>query len=215
MPETLKARSPDPVTVRAIAKVYRSLLERRDFLLYAGIVTTCYSGLFAWLSSASFILQDLYGLTPLAFAFYFMPSAVGYLIGTSIASRIVSRIGIVRTIGIGAVALLAGGLAMVLSLWLAHTSVYSVVLPAALYIIGLGLTFPQAMAGGLTPFPDRAGAASSLLGFIPQLLAGISGATVVALLGGTAWPLAIALTLMGALTLLFWLMSRRLPTHIS
>ena len=90
-----------------------------------------------------------------------------------------------------------------------------VVLPAALYIVGLGLTFPQAMAGGLTPFPERAGAASSLLGFIPQFLAGFAGVTVVALLDKTAWPLAIALTAMGALTLMFWLMARRIPAHFA
>ncbi|MDT3684888.1 MAG: multidrug effflux MFS transporter [Pseudorhodoplanes sp.] len=215
LPETLKYPAPDPVTPRAMLKVYRSLLDRRDFLLYAGIAAACYSGLFAWLSSASFILQDIYGLTPLVFAFYFLPSAVGFLIGTSIASRIVSRIGIERTIGIGAAVLVAGGLAMMLSLTFAQTSAFSVVFPAALYIIGLGLTWPQALAGGLTPFPDRAGAASSLLGVIPQSFAAVAGVTVVALLDKTAWPLAIALTLTGALTLLFWLMSRRLPTHIA
>jgi len=213
LPETLKYPAPEPVTVRAMVAIYRSLLKRRDFLLYAGIVAACYSGLFAWLSSASFILQNIYGLTPLAFAFYFLPSAVGYLIGTSIASRIVSRIGIARTIGIGAVALLGGGLAMIVTLTFAEAAALSVVFPASLYIIGLGLTFPQAMAGGLTPFPDRAGAASSLLGFIPQVFAGLAGVTVVAMLDATAWPLAIALTVMGALTLLFWLMARRLPAQ--
>jgi DHA1 family bicyclomycin/chloramphenicol resistance-like MFS transporter len=203
------------VTVRTMLKVYRSLLKRRDFLLYAGLVAACYSGLFAWLSSASFILQDIYGLTPLAFAFYFLPSAVGFFIGTSIASRIVSRIGIVRTIGFGALALLAGGIAMLVTIAVAPGSALSVVLPASLYIIGLGLTFPQAMAGGLTPFPDRAGAASSLLGFIPQFFAGIAGVTVVAVLDKTAWPLAIALTVMGVLALVFWLMVRRIPAHIA
>jgi DHA1 family bicyclomycin/chloramphenicol resistance-like MFS transporter len=71
------------------------------------------------------------------------------------------------------------------------------------------------MAGGLTPFPERAGAASSLLGFIPQLFAGLAGATVVAMLDNTAWPLAIALTAMGVLTTLFWLMTRRMPAQIA
>lgn len=214
LPETLKYPAPEPVTMRAMAAIYRSLLKRRDFLLYAGIVAACYAGLFAWLSSASFILQDIYGVTPLAFAFYFLPSAVGFLIGTSIASRIVSRIGIQRTIGFGATALLGGGVAMILALLFAPASIFAVVLPASLYIVGLGLTFPQAMAGGLTPFPDRAGAASSLLGFIPQIFAGVAGVSVVALLDRTAWPLAIALAIMGAVTLLFWLMSRRLPPQI-
>jgi DHA1 family bicyclomycin/chloramphenicol resistance-like MFS transporter len=211
LPETLKFPAPEPVSLRSMLIAYRSLLARREFLVYAGIVSACYSGLFAWLSSASFILQDIYGLSPLGFAVYFLPSAVGYLVGTSIASRIVSRIGIRRTIGFGAAALLSGGVAMIVALSVAGASVLAVVLPTALYIVGLGLTFPQAMAGGLTPFPERAGAASSLLGFIPQFFAVTAGVTVVALLDRTAWPLALALTVMGALTLLFWLMARRIP----
>lgn len=211
LPETLKFPAPEPVSLRSMLIAYRSLLARREFLVYAGIVGACYSGLFAWLSSASFILQDIYGLSPLGFAVYFLPSAVGYLVGTSIASRIVSRIGIRRTIGFGAAALLSGGIAMIVALSVAGASVLAVVLPTALYIVGLGLTFPQAMAGGLTPFPERAGAASSLLGFIPQFFAVMAGVTVVALLDRTAWPLALALTVMGALTLLFWLMARRIP----
>ncbi len=212
LPETLKARAPERVTLRSMLRIYGSILRRRDFLLYAGIVASCYTGLFAWLSSASFILQDIYGLTPLAFAIAFLPSAFGYLTGTYIASRIVSRLGIDRTIGFGAAALLGGGLTMLITLTLASSSsVLSVVLPMSLYTIGLGLTFPQGMAGGLSPFPDRAGAASSLLGFIPQFFAVVAGVTVVALLDTTAWPLAIAVTAMGALTLLFWLLSRRIP----
>lgn len=214
LPETLKARSPDPVSVRSILRVYRSLLARRDFVLYAGMVAACYTGLFAWLSSASFILQDIYGLTPFTFALVFLPSALGFLVGTSIASRIVSRIGIERTIGFGAAALLGGGVAMILALALMGSSLFSVVLPMSLYTIGLGLTFPQAMAGGLSPFPDRAGAASSVLGFIPQFFAVAAGVIVVAMLDQTAWPLAVAVTLMGALTLLFWLMLRRIPAGI-
>jgi len=215
LPETLKYPAPEPLSARAILATYRALLKRRDFLLYAGISAACYSGLFAWLSSASFILQNIYGLTPLAFAVYFMPSAVGYLVGTFLASRIVSHIGIARTIGIGAVALLAGGLGMIAALALAPSSIMSVVLPVSIYIVGLGLTFPQAMAGGLTPFPDRAGAASSLLGFIPQIFASLAGAVVVAMLDMTAWPLAIALTGMGGLSLLFWLMSRRPSSDVT
>ena len=52
----------------------------------------------------------------------------------------------------------------------------------------------QSMAGALSPFPDRAGAASSLLGFTRQMV----GATVAILVGvfadGTALPMAVAIS---------------------
>ncbi len=214
LPETLKYPAPEKVSVRATLRIFRDLLQHRSFLLYAGMTTACYTGLFAWLSSASFILQDIYGLTPLAFAFMFLPSASGFLIGTFAASRVVSRIGLDRTIGFGAAALLSGGVLMLIMLSITNSPLFAIVLPMSIYTIGLGLTFPQAMAGGLSPFPERAGAASSLLGFIPQFFAAIAGISIVAMLAKTAWPLASMITCMGALTMLFWLMSRRKPKAV-
>jgi DHA1 family bicyclomycin/chloramphenicol resistance-like MFS transporter len=72
----------------------------------------------------------------------------------------------------------------------------------------MGMTLAQAQAGALMPYPDRAGAASSLLGFITQTSSAIVGAILGHTLGLTAWPLAIAMLLAGALSLLLWIFSR-------
>jgi DHA1 family bicyclomycin/chloramphenicol resistance-like MFS transporter len=64
------------------------------------------------------------------------------------------------------------------------------------------------MAGGMSPFPDRAGAASSLIGFVQQTSAAIAGAVVGHTLGGTAWPLAVAVAMLGSARLLVWAISR-------
>ena len=53
----------------------------------------------------------------------------------------------------------------------------------------------------MTPFPERAGAASALLGFVQQSVAALCGAVVGALLGANAWPLAAAVAAMGCATL--------------
>jgi len=44
--------------------------------------------------------------------------------------------------------------------------------------VGIGLCFPNALAGALAPYPDRAGAASSLLGFTQMAMASAVGALV-------------------------------------
>ena len=62
----------------------------------------------------------------------------------------------------------------------------------------------QAQAGALLPFPDRAGAASSLLGFVTQTMSAVVGAILGHALGMTAWPLAIAMLIAGGLSLLLW-----------
>jgi MFS transporter, DHA1 family, multidrug resistance protein len=204
LPETLQNRVTEPVSVASMLRTYRSLLGHRSLALYVGIVSASYAGLFCWLSSAAFILQDFYGLSPVGFAAIFTLGSLGFMTGASIATRLVGRLGLERTIGLGAVVMLAGGLVMMLILALELRSAAALVLPMALYLVGLGLTFPQAMAGGMTPFPERAGAASSVLGFVSQLAAAVIGALVVAMLDRTAWPLALSVTAMGVLTLLFW-----------
>jgi DHA1 family bicyclomycin/chloramphenicol resistance-like MFS transporter len=70
------------------------------------------------------------------------------------------------------------------------------------------MVLPQSIAGAMQPFPERAGAASSLFGFVQQSAAAISGAVVGWLLGSSAWPLAGALAILGCLTLLLWFATR-------
>jgi len=84
------------------------------------------------------------------------------------------------------------------------------VLPMAIYLAGLGMVLPQAIAGAMTPFPERAGAASALLGFVQQTVAALCGAIVGYFLGQSAWPLATGVALMGCASLLLWLSTRAL-----
>jgi DHA1 family bicyclomycin/chloramphenicol resistance-like MFS transporter len=218
LPETLRARAAEPLSFAATFRAYRAFLRNRWFLAHLAIGTASIAGLFAWLSGASFVLQDLYGLSPMAFAIAFMLGSGGYLVGTWTAARIVTRVGLDRTIGIGSLALALGGLGMIVSPALAWTSAAALVLPITIYLFGLGLVLPQTMAGALTPFPDRAGAASSLVGFTQQMSGAFIGAVVGQLLGQSAWPLSLGVATMGCLALALWTLTRGLrageaPVH--
>jgi MFS transporter, DHA1 family, multidrug resistance protein len=208
LPETLKRRAPEPVSLLSTVHVYRTFMKNGAFVSHLGIVTCSFMGLFAWISGASFVLQDLYGLSALEFGVAFALGSAGYMLGTVLAAGIVSRIGIDRTIGVGALGLAMGGLAMVAAVTLGLTTAASLVLPAAFYLLGLGLAMPQGFAGAMSPFAARAGAASSLVGFVQQTCAAALGALVGHMLGQSAWPLVAAIATMGCLTLLIWTFSR-------
>jgi DHA1 family bicyclomycin/chloramphenicol resistance-like MFS transporter len=208
LPETLARRAADPVSPSSMLKSYGVVGRHPAYLAYLGLATTSYAGLFAWISGASFVLQNLYGLSPFDFGVAFALGAVGYMTGTAAATRLVMRLGLDRTIGIGSCALAAGGLGMVVAVALGLTSAFSLVLPVAVYLAGLGMVLPQSIAGAMSPFPDRAGAASALFGFIQQSAAALCGAVVGWLLGHNAWPLAGAVASMGCATLVLWLATR-------
>jgi MFS transporter, DHA1 family, multidrug resistance protein len=208
MPETLSQRAAHPVTPASMLKSYRVVARNPAYLAYLGIASTSFAGLFAWISGSSFVLQYLYGLTPFQFGVAFAVGSAGYMAGTTLAARLVMRHELDRTLGYGAAAMAGGGIAMVLAVALGLTSAAALVLPMALYLAGLGMVLPQAIAGAMTPFPERAGAASALLGFVQQSAAALCGALVGALLGSTAWPLAGMIAAMGCATLGLWIATR-------
>jgi DHA1 family bicyclomycin/chloramphenicol resistance-like MFS transporter len=214
LPETLASRAAEPFSLRFVLRSYRTFIGEGAFLAHVGLAALSYAGLFAWLSGASFVLQDLYGLSAIDFALAFTVGSAGYLIGTSFAARFVTRLGIDRTIGLGTAALCLGGLALCLSLGLGLRSALGLVLPVALYLAGLGLVLPQSMAGALQPFPKRAGTASSLLGLIQQSMAAALGALVGFLLGHSAWPVALAIAACGTAALVLWLVTRGIRTRV-
>jgi DHA1 family bicyclomycin/chloramphenicol resistance-like MFS transporter len=106
-----------------------------------------------------------------------------------------------------------GGLAMAAVIATALPHVLWFVAAMTLYLAGLGFALPATMAGALTPFPDRAGTASSVLGFAQQTGAAITAAAVGAYLGRSAWPVASVVAIMGCVSFLIWLWTRGVRRH--
>ncbi len=210
LPETLPERTDGRISVSALVNNYGAVLRHRGFLAYLGIVTATYAGLFAWVSGGSVVLQGVYGLSAFAFGFIFALGSVGYVVGTMIAARHVLRLGLDRTIGLGVILLAVGGVAVAAVVAAALPDAVWLVAAMALYLAGLGLSMPQAMAGALTPFPQYAGTASSLMGFVQQTAAALIAAVVGAYLGRSAWPVAGGVVAMGCLAFVVWASTGRL-----
>jgi len=207
LPETMRRRPGDSVSLLSMLGGYGTVVRNRAFLVYLGVLTISYAGLFAWVSGASVVLQSVYGLSPVTFGFTFALGAGGFMTGAMIATRLVMRLGLDRTIRVGVTVLAVGGMALAAAV---ATSIPGIWLVAAMavYLAGLGLAMPQAMAGALTPFPERAGTAASLLGLVQQTVAAIVAAAIGGYLGHSAWPMTGVVLAMGCLTFLLWALAR-------
>jgi MFS transporter, DHA1 family, multidrug resistance protein len=208
LPETLRKATPGPFSAAAMGRLYRSVLAHRSFLAHLGILATTFVGLYAWVSGASVVIQGVYGLTPLAFGLTYAVGSLGYMLGTYIAARAVMRLGLERMIGIGTVTMAVGGLAMAA---VATSGVHGVgwlVAGMTIYLAGMGLAMPQTMASALMPFADRAGTASSLMGFSQQSCGAIAAAAIGLYLGHSAWPVAGTIAAMGCLAFFIWAATR-------
>ena len=210
LPETLRRRSDEPFSLKWLGKGYISLLRHRSFVAYLAILTISYAGLFAWISGAAAVLEGIYGMSAVTFGFTFALGAGGYMAGAAGAARLVQRLGLDRMMGLGVSLLAAGGTGLAALVAAQIPNGLWLIVMMAIYLAGLGLAMPQAMAGALTPFPQRAGMAASLLGLVQQSAAAAAAATIGAYLGPSAWPVAGAVFAAGWLTFLVWAFTRGL-----
>lgn len=178
LPETNRFSGKTPRTFGGLFASFGILLRHSDYRRYILSTGFCFGGLFAFISGSSFLFQGYYGFTVLEFGFVFAVAVLGYIAGTLFGARITTRRGIDRTLSLGAWVLIAGGLGMLLLVQFDPPRFWHVLAPMTVYMAGVGLTLPQAMAGALTPFPERAGAASSLLGFCQMSFAALVGILV-------------------------------------
>jgi DHA1 family bicyclomycin/chloramphenicol resistance-like MFS transporter len=212
VPETLRARPPGPLSFTAMLKSFGMLLRHPTFRVYVGLAGLSYGGLFAFISGSSFVLQGIYGLSEIAFALSFAFCVIGYISGTLVAQHLVGIRGLDGTIALGVVCLALGGLAMLLLVLAGLPWPFAVILPMTLYTAGVGLALPPAQASAMTPFPERAGAASSLLGIFQMGFAALVGIGLGHALGGEPWPLPAAIAASGVLAFVLFFLTRGVRT---
>ncbi|MFZ4530780.1 MAG: multidrug effflux MFS transporter [Alsobacter sp.] len=197
LPETARSIGSGSVSPRGIFRSFASLSHHRSFRTYAGLSALAYSGLFAFISGSSFVLQGYYGLGEVAFGFSFSFGVLGFITGTLLARRLAGTRGLDGTIQVGVACLAAGGVLMMACVAVGLFGPFGVIVPMALYGVGVGLTMPQALAAAMQPFPERAGAASSLVGVVQMSLAAGVGAVLGLVLEGRALPLPVAVATLG------------------
>lgn len=156
---------------------YRTLLSDRGFvgaILNQGFL---YAALFAYLSGATFVLQDIYGLSPLEYALAFGANSAGFMVFGHLAGTTSER-GHVRAtlaigvlvVALGAAGLLVAGLAP-MPLWVVLASLFALA-------IGVSISSPPATTLALVGYPQIAGTASSLLGMIRFGFGGVAAPLV-------------------------------------
>lgn len=195
LPETNKNRAAQPISPVSIVRGYASLLHHRGYCTYVALSALTYGGLFAFISGSSFVLQKVYGLSAIPYGLAFGGVVLGFIGGTLIAQRIVGACGLEGTIKWGVFCLAAGGIIMQFFVLIGTGSIFEIILPMALYTCGVGLVMPQAMAGAMQPFAQKAGTASSFLGLVQMAFAALVGAFVG--MGLETHHMALSLTIAG------------------
>lgn len=207
MSETNAYKDPDAMRPAGLVRGYREILGSPAFWAYALPGACSFASIFVFISVGSHVLIKVLGVPTEYFGYAWGLGVTGYLGGTTLCRRLLAKLPVRQAISVGtALAAVAGVLfASAVALGLHHWSV--VVFGHFVISFAHGITWPCAQAGAVTPFPQRAGAAAGMLGFIVMIAGLLVGVWVAGSHDGTLFPMArtsaaVAVVLFGGAWLL-------------
>lgn len=201
LPETNAHRDPHAAAPGRLLGNYWLVLRSHEFNAFALLGAASYGGLFAFLSSSSFVFITVLDVPTAWFGALFASVIVGYLLGTLLCQRILARRGMRAAVTLGASLAAVGGGSMAL---LAHAGVAhwaAVAVPQFVYMASHGINFTCATAGSVAPFPRHAGAAAGMFGFLAMAAASAVGMALGTANFDSVFPLAWAVALAGGISL--------------
>ncbi|MEP6840571.1 MAG: MFS transporter, partial [Bradyrhizobium sp.] len=154
------------------ARNYLGLITDRRFVVPATTVSLIMGGLFALFSAAPRILIEAMQFTPIQLGLFFAGTVMIVFAAGMLATKLAPRYGLDRSIRGGLWAAAAGGVAILL-VSLYSPSFLPFLAAICVFLLGMGIVNPLGTAQALSPFGDRAGAASALVGFFQMMSAAI------------------------------------------
>ncbi len=202
-PETL------PASRRRAGRVwdgYAQVLRAPRTLGYAAVNALTFGGLFAYISASPLVFIGTLGVTPGVFSLLFALAALALLAGSVLNGLLARRLSAASLERLGP-ALLGIALVLVCALGPAVPRVPVLVCVLAAYTFATGLVAPNAIAAGLAPLPEAAGAAAAFIGFSQMIVGAASAAVVGLVLPGTVAGMVGAMGVFGsaALGMVLWM----------
>ncbi len=153
-----------PLNPLAILKNYASLVADRRFVVPAATVSLILGGLFAMFSAAPRVLIEDLHFSPIQLGLFFAGTVMIVFAAGMLATKLAPRYGLDRSIRWGLVAAVLGSIAILL-VSLFRPTFFPFLAGMSVFLLGMGIVNPLGTAQALSPFGEKAGAASALIGF--------------------------------------------------
>jgi DHA1 family bicyclomycin/chloramphenicol resistance-like MFS transporter len=187
--ETLPRKNPCALQPATLMRTWWTILRHPGFLAWTLLSIASYAGLFTFLASSSFVFIKVLGLSRTQFGLLMFSMSLVYIGGTFLCRRLLPRLGVRRSVAIAGAISLSGGTIMGVLAWAGLHNGWSVMLPFYLFMLAHGIHQPCSQSGAVGPFPQAAGAASALNGFLMMVAAFGVGGWIGWRLDGTVFPL--------------------------
>ncbi len=164
LPESRRSHAP----LLSTFKAYGNVLKNPSYRLYLSLYAVSAWVLFAYISASPFVLQQGYGLSPMAFSFCFAVNAIAIGLGCALAGKGGER----KMILFGGISLCAFGLLTAFALHF-HAPLFAVEACFICLLFSFGLLQPPSTSLALNSERKNAGTASALLGASGFLMGGV------------------------------------------
>jgi len=163
LPETLSPARRHTGGLGSTVRVFGSLVRDRSFMPAATSFSLAAGAMFAYIAGASFVLEDVYGISPQAFSLVFAANSAGLIGFSQLGARLVRRYGAATLLRAALCAAAVGAVAAFVVI-VAHAGLAALLISLFVLLSSSGMVYPNATAVSLADQEGRLGSASALLG---------------------------------------------------
>jgi DHA1 family bicyclomycin/chloramphenicol resistance-like MFS transporter len=211
--ETLPVERRRSARVGATLRTYVSLLKDGTFVSLVLVGGLMFASIFAYVSGASFVLQEGFGLDERTFGLVFGANALALTVVSQVNPLLLRRFGQVDVLTAGILVSAAAAGSLVVAGLTGIGGLAGVLVPLMVVLGSAGLAMPNTPSLALNRHGEAAGTASAMLGFV-QFGVGAAVAPLVGAFGSTtAVPMgAVMLLVTGLAAVLMFVVVRRDPS---
>jgi DHA1 family bicyclomycin/chloramphenicol resistance-like MFS transporter len=195
LPETVPVEKRQPLSATIVFSNYRELFADMEFLKLVVTVGANFSGFFLYVLAAPVFLIDHLGLNPHQFAYMFIPTVCGMVLGSYAARQTAGKFPAYKIIRFAYCWMAAAILLNLIVCWQLPASPFWNILPIALYNVGMAITTPILSIAALDRLPKLRGTASSGQAFVQMALSTVSAGLLIPLIWFS--PLGLAFGMAG------------------
>ncbi|WP_075183378.1 multidrug efflux MFS transporter EmrD [Pantoea sp. 1.19] len=166
LPET----RPQPAVAVSLLNRYRPLLADGHFMRYLVMLVGALGGIAVFEACCGVLMGGVLGLDSLTVSLLFILPIPAAFLGAWVAGR--EGKSFTQQMWLAVNSCLLAGLLMWLPAWFGVMTLWTLIVPAALFFFGAGMLFPLATSGAMEPWPWMAGTAGALVGGLQNLGSG-------------------------------------------
>jgi len=193
LPETMLLKNRLPFDLKSIATRYCAIFKNKEFLLLILSLSANFSAFFLYVLASPIFLIDLLGFTEKQFAYLFVPTVCGMIIGSFIAKKTAGVINPSRVTRFGYFGMFLIALSNLIYCYFFDNNPIFNIGFIALYNIGMAAIMPIISIAALDCFPKARGTAASGQAFMQMFFSSAVAGVIVPICWFSTFGLSLGL----------------------